>query len=58
MGEVTITAEEYRELVLKAYRYDRLREECLKASYASTIEEILFDITNEELTAMRERRNS
>ena len=58
MGEVTITAEEYRELVLKAYTYDRLREECLKGSYASTIEEILFDITNEELTAMRERRNS
>ena len=58
MGTVIITAEEYRELVLKAYTYDRLREECLKGSYASTIEEILFDITNEELTAMRERRNS
>ena len=58
MGEVTITADEYSELVLKAYTYDRLREECLKGSYTSTIEEILFDITNEELTAMRERRNS
>ena len=25
MGEVTITAREYRELVLKAYKYDKLR---------------------------------
>lgn len=57
MGEVTITAEEYRELVLKAYTYDRLREECLKGSYASTIEEILFDITDEEKAMIEERRN-
>ena len=26
MGEVTITAGEYRELVLKAYKYDKLRK--------------------------------
>ena len=56
MGEVTITAEEYRELVLKAYKYDRLREVCVSHSYATTEEEILFDITDEEKELMEERR--
>ena len=56
MGEVTITAEEYRELVLKAYKYDKLREKCISHSYATTDEEILFDITEEEKELMEERR--
>ena len=56
MGEVTITAEEYRELVIKAYKYDRLREVCVSHSYATTEEEILFDITDEEKELMEERR--
>ena len=56
MGEVTITAEEYRVLVLKAYKYDKLREKCLSHSYATTEEEILFDITDEEKELMEERR--
>ena len=55
MGTVMITAEEYRELVLKAYKYDKLREKCLSHSYATTEEEILFDITEEEKKAMEER---
>ena len=56
MGEVTITAEEYRVLVLKAYKYDKLREKCVSHSYATTEEEILFDITDEEKELMEERR--
>ena len=56
MGEVTITAEEYRVLVLKAYKYDKLREKCISHSYATTDEEILFDITEEEKELMRKRR--
>ena len=56
MGTVTITAEEYRELVLKAYKYDKLREKCVSHSYATTEEEILFDITDEEKELMEERR--
>ena len=55
MGEVTITAMEYRDLVIKAYKYDKLREKCLSHSYATTEEEILFDITEEEKKAMEER---
>ena len=56
MGEVTITTKEYRVLVLKAYKYDKLREKCISHSYATTEEEILFDITDEEKELMKERR--
>ena len=56
MGEVTITAKEYRVLVLKAYKYDKLREKCVSHSYATTEEEILFDITDKETELMEERR--
>ena len=58
MGEVTITAEEYRELVLKAYKYDKLRENCIAGRYATTEEDILFDITDAEKKEMKERSNN
>ena len=57
MGTVTITTEEYRELVLKAYKYDKLRATCIAGRYASTEEEIVFDITDEEKKIMEERGN-
>lgn len=57
MGTVIITAEEYRELVLKAYKYDKLRAICVSGSYATTEEEVLFNITEEEKEFMKERRN-
>ena len=58
MGEVTITAEEYRELVLKAYKYDKLRENCIAGRYTTTKEDILFDITDAEKKEMEERSNN
>ena len=58
MGEVTITAEEYRKLVLKAYKYDKLRATCVSGSYATTEEDILFDITDAEKKEMEERSNN
>lgn len=58
MGTVTITEEEYRELVLKAYNYDKLRENCLAGRYATIEESILFDITDAEKKKMEERRNN
>ena len=58
MGEVTITAEEYRDLVLKAYKYDKLRENCVAGRYATTKEDILFDITDAEKKKMKERSNN
>ena len=58
MGTVMITAEEYRELVLKAYKYDKLREVCVAGRYATTEEDILFDITDAEKKEMKERSNN
>ena len=57
MGEVTITAMEYRDLVIKAYKYDKLRENCVTGRYATMEEDILFDITNAEKNEMKERSN-
>ena len=58
MSTVEITAEEYARLVLKAYKYDKLRATCVAGRYASTVEEILFDITDAEEKEMAERSNN
>ena len=55
MGEITITSEEYRELVIKAYKYDKLRKKCVAGKYSTMEEDMLFDITNEEKEEMKER---
>ena len=57
MNTVTITTREYRELVLKAYKYDKLREKCVAGRYATREEDILFDITDAEKKEMKERSN-
>ena len=57
MGEVTITAMEYRDLEIKAYKYDKLRENCVTGRYATMEEDILFDITDAEKNEMKERSN-
>lgn len=53
---VMITTDEFKKLVLKADKYDKLREKCVASTFATTEEEILFDITEEEKKAMLERR--
>ena len=58
MDTVTITAREYRELVVKAYKYDKLRENCIAGKYTTTKEDILFDITDAEKKEMEERSNN
>lgn len=58
MDTVTITTGEYRELVLKAYKYDKLRENCVAGRYATMEEDILFDITDTEKKEMGERSNN
>lgn len=55
MNTVEITAKEYRELVIKAYKYDKLRTKCVEGRYVTTAEEILFDITDKEEKLMEER---
>ena len=58
MVEVTIKVKEYRELVLKAYKYDKLREYCVAGGYTTTKEDILFDITDAEKKEIEERSNN
>ena len=58
MGAVIITTEEYEELVLKAYKYDKLRSTCVAGGYATTEEDIIFDITDAEKKEMEERSNN
>ena len=58
MNTVEITTEEYRELVVKAYKYDKLRENCVAGRYATTEEDILFDITDAEKKEMKERSDN
>ena len=58
MGTVIITAEEYRELVLKAYKYDKLRKKCVAGKYSTMEEDILFNITDAEKNEMKERSNN
>ena len=54
---VMISNAEYKELVLKAYKYDKLRATCVAGRYASIEEEIVFEITDEEKKIMKERGN-
>ena len=56
--EVTINLKEYRELILKAYKYDKLREIRVNINNwdISDEEALLFDVSEEEKKAMKERR--
>lgn len=56
VGTVEITTDEYKKLVLKADKYDRLRARCVAGAFATMQEEILYDITEKEQKAMEERR--
>ena len=55
---ITISLEEYKELILKAYKYDKLREIRVNINNwdISDEEALLFDVPEEELKAIRERR--
>ena len=48
---------EYAELVIKANKYDRLREKATESRFATTEEEIIFELTEEEKKAIEERGN-
>ena len=56
--EVTINLKEYRELILKAYKYDKLREMRVNINNwdISDEEALLFDVSEEERKAIKERR--
>lgn len=56
--EVTINLKEYRELILKAYKYDKIREIRVNSKNwdISDEEALLFDVSEEERKAIKERR--
>ena len=55
---ITISLEEYKELILKAYKYDKLKEIRVNINNwdISDEEALLFDVSEEERKAIRERR--
>ena len=55
---ITISLEEYKELILKAYKYDKLKEIRVNINNwdISDEEALLFDVSEEEKKAMKERR--
>ena len=55
---ITISLEEYKELILKAYKYDKLREIRVNINNwdISDEEVVLFDVSEEEKKAIKERR--
>ena len=56
MLEVTITTVEYKELIIKAHKYDQLREKAVNSSFISDYEAIIYELTEEEAEAIEERR--
>ena len=53
--EVTINLKEYRELILKAYKYDKLREIRVNINNWDISDEelLLFDVSEEERKAIK-----
>ena len=51
-----LSNEEYAELAIKAHKYDQLRAICVAGTFATTEEEIIFEITKKEKNEMKERR--
>lgn len=52
-----ITTEEYKDLVLKANKYDLLRERTVNSTFATSDEVVIFELTEEELNDIEKRRN-
>ena len=54
---IMISSAEYRELVLKAYKYDILRKRTVNSTFATSDEVVIFELTEEELNDIEKRRN-
>lgn len=57
VGAVVITTEEYKDLVLKANKYDILRKRTVNSTFATSDEVAIFELTEEELNDIEKRRN-
>ena len=56
MGTVIVSAEEYKELVIKAHKYETLRIKSVNSNTVLDYEISIFELTPEELNAIDERR--
>ena len=52
-----LTTEEYKDLVLKANKYDLLRKITVNSTFATSDEVAIFELTEEELNDIEKRRN-
>ena len=46
---------EYAELVIKAHKYDQLREQVVKSKYVYSDDIMIFELTENEIKAIKER---
>lgn len=51
-----LSNQEYAELVIKAHKYDLLKEKAVKSCSLMDYEITIFELTQEELKAIEERR--
>ena len=51
-----LTNTEYAELIIKAHKYDKLREMAVNGSYVTDREELIFELTEDELKAIDKNR--
>ena len=54
---VMLTTEEYKDLLLKANKYDLLRKRTVNSTFATSDEVVIFELTEEELNDIEKRRN-
>ena len=53
-----LTNKEYAELVIKAHKYDQLRQRAVNGTFTTIEEDAIFELTDEEILEIRERRNA
>lgn len=53
-----LTNKEYAELVIKAHKYEQLREQVLKSTYVCSSDITIFELTEAELKTIEERRKA
>ena len=51
-----LTNTEYAELIIKAHQYDMLRKIVVDSSYVTDKEALIYELTENELKAIDERR--
>ena len=49
---------QYAELVIKAHKYEQLREQVLKSTYVCSSDTTIFELTEAELKTIEERRKA